>query len=327
MRSFGRRWTIAGLVIAWLSGALEPAVARELGDYPPPPPLVSPIEGAIDFHVHSGPDVFGRGLLDVEVATAAARAGMRGLVFKNHVTSTADRAYLVMQQVPGIEAFGGIVRNRAVGGISPAAVEWMHRMEGRRGKVVWLPTFEAAGHIAVFGGSGPGLAVANDGTLSAETEAVLEIIAREDLVLHTGHVSTSEALAVIRRGRDLGVENMVVTHAMADVPNMSIEEMQQAALMGAYLELAYLNHLMGPDAHLDWMRRWQQVSLAKMADAIDAVGAEHFVLSSDLGQIGNPIHSDGFKVMVTGLTNEGIGEEELDLMMRRNPAKLLGLAE
>ena len=47
------------------------------------------------------------------------------------------------REVPGIEIYGGIVLNRAVGGINPAAVEWMTRMSGARGKVVWLPTFDA----------------------------------------------------------------------------------------------------------------------------------------------------------------------------------------
>ena len=119
--------------------------------FPPPPPLVSPIAGAIDFHVHSSPDVFGRSLTDVEVALLAKRHGMRALVYKNHVTSTADRAFLVMQQVPGIEAFGGVALNRAVGGINPDAVEWMLRMEGGRGRVVWLPSFDADHHLKTFG--------------------------------------------------------------------------------------------------------------------------------------------------------------------------------
>ena len=84
---------------------------------------------------------------DIDVAVLAKRKGMRGLVLKNHVTMTADRAVLVMKTVPGIEIFGGIVLNNAVGGINPAAVEWMHRMSGGRGKVVWLPTFDSDKHI------------------------------------------------------------------------------------------------------------------------------------------------------------------------------------
>src|SRR5437762_855610 len=96
--------------------------------FPPPPPRVSPAAGVIDMHVHPDPDVFGRSLTDVEMAMIARRKGMRGIVLKNHVVTTADRAALTMQQVPGIEVWGGIVLNSSVGGINPAAVEWMHRM-------------------------------------------------------------------------------------------------------------------------------------------------------------------------------------------------------
>jgi microsomal dipeptidase-like Zn-dependent dipeptidase len=101
--------------------------------------------------------------------------------------------------------------------------------------------------------------------------------------------------------------------------------MQEAAAMGAYLEYVYLNHLMGPHAHLGWMRHWKQVSLSDLAKAIKTVGAAHFILSSDLGQSGNPTHPDGYAKMVAGLKKAGVSQADLDLMMKKNPAKLLGL--
>jgi microsomal dipeptidase-like Zn-dependent dipeptidase len=299
--------------------------AQQVRVFPPPPPLQSPIAGAIDFHVHSAPDVFGRNLNDIEVARLAAAQGMRALVFKNHITSTADRAAMVKQAVPEIEAFGGITLNQAVGGINPTAVEWMYRMSGGRGKVVWLPTFDADHHLKTFNEPGEGIKVAKDGKVTPEMEAVLKIIARENLVLHTGHVSPEEVLLVIKRARELGVQNIAVTHAMADVPGLSLEQMKQAAAMGAYLEYVYLNHLMGPHAHLGWMRHWKQVSLGDLAKAVKVVGAAHFILSTDLGQSGNPTHPDGYAKMVIGLKGEGVSQADLDLMMKKNPAKLLGL--
>ena len=75
---------------------------------------------------------------------------MRGILLKNHISETASRAALIMKVVPGIEVFGGIVLNKAVGGINPDAVEWMHRVYGSRGKVVWLPTFESDKHVKTF---------------------------------------------------------------------------------------------------------------------------------------------------------------------------------
>src|ERR1041384_6549497 len=119
--------------------------------FPPPPPKVTPAAGTIDVHVHSHPDVFGRNMDDIDVATLAKAKGMRGIVLKNHVATTADRAALVMKVVPGIEVFGGIVLNKAVGGINPDAVEWMHRMFGGRGKLVWVRTFDSDKHVKTFG--------------------------------------------------------------------------------------------------------------------------------------------------------------------------------
>ena len=115
--------------------------------FPPPPPKVSPAAGVIDMHVHSHPDVFGRNMDDIDVAQLAKSRGMRGIVLKNHVAETASRAAIAMRVVPGVEVFGGVVLNRAVGGINPDAVEWMHRTYGGRGKIVWLPTFESDKHV------------------------------------------------------------------------------------------------------------------------------------------------------------------------------------
>ncbi|MBI1397782.1 MAG: histidinol phosphatase [Betaproteobacteria bacterium] len=299
--------------------------AQDLRVFPPAPPVQSPIAGAIDFHVHSAPDVFGRSVTDIEAATLARRMDMRAIVLKNHVTATADRAAITREVVPGIEVFGGVVLNRAVGGVNPDAVEWMSRMSGRYGKVVWLPTIDAAHHMKTFGVPGEGLRVVVDGTVTPETDAVLRIIARENLVLETGHVSPEEVIAVIRRGRDLGVRNMLVTHATAQVPNLSVTQMREVAALGGYLELDFIGELMGPDAHLPWMRHWRHVSIAEMAATIRAVGPEHIVLATDLGQTGNPTQPDGMIMLVQGLRKAGIPEEDLQRMMRTNPARLLGL--
>jgi hypothetical protein len=323
---FSRRSFLGG-VAAGLAALAAPqlASAGEVGGYPPPPPLKSPIEGAIDFHVHSAPDVFGHAVTDIEVAQAAVAAKMRAIVLKNHVTMTSDRAVLASKAVPGLQIFGGVVLNRAVGGINPDAVEWMFRMEGKLGKTVWMPTFDADHHRKVRNQPGEGIKAAKNGTLLPETEAVLQVIARENLVLHTGHLSAGEVLAVIKRGRELGVNHMAVTHAMAEAPGLSIAHMKEAATAGAYLELIYLSALIGPQAHMAWMRESKGISIKEMAEAVKAVGAEHFILSTDLGQTGNPIHPDGYKLLVAGLKGEGIGQEEIDIMMKRNPAKLLGL--
>src|SRR5256885_2965732 len=147
---------------------------------PPRPPRGPPAAGAIDIHVHSDPDVFNRSLDDFEVARIAARKGMRGIVLKTHVATTADRAALISRAVPGLEIWGGVALNRAVGGVNPSAVEWFHRMSGGRGKVVWLPTFDADNQHKILKEPGEGLRVAAGRKVVPENEEVLKSITRAD---------------------------------------------------------------------------------------------------------------------------------------------------
>lgn len=295
--------------------------------FPPPPPKVSPAAGVIDMHVHPAPDVFGRSITDIEMATIARRKGMRGLVLKNHVVTTADRAATAMEAVPGIEIWGGIVLNNSVGGINPAAVEWMHRMSGGRGKVVWLPTFDSDKHVrTLVDRNKSGIVVAPDGKVTPQMDEVLKIIARENLLLATGHVHAEEVVAVTKRARELGVKNIIVTHGLTNIPGLTMEQAKQVTAMGAVIEICYLQFMTGPDAQYAWMKHWNQVATAQVVAAVKALGADSLVLSTDLGQQGMMTPPDGIENTIAALKGAGIAQGDIDKMMKSNPARLLGLA-
>ncbi len=295
--------------------------------FPPPPPKVSPAAGVIDMHVHPAPDVFGRALTDIELATVARRKGMRGLVLKNHVVTTADRAATAMEAVPGIEIWGGIVLNKSVGGINPSAVEWMHRMSGGRGKVVWLPTFDSDKHVkTLVNKNGSGLVVAPDGKVTPEMEEVLRIIARENLLLATGHVHADEVVAVTKRARELGVKNILVTHGLTNIPGLTMAQAKEVVKMGGVIEICYLQFMTGENAQYAWMKHWNQVATAQTVAAIKELGAEGLVLSTDLGQQGMMMPPDGVENAIAALKGAGVTQDQIDTMMKKNPARLLGLS-
>jgi hypothetical protein len=295
--------------------------------FPPPPPKVSPVAGVIDMHVHSHPDVFGRNMDDIDIAQLAKAKGLRGILLKNHVSETASRAALVMKVVPGIEVWGGIVLNNAVGGINPHAVEWMHRVYGGRGKVVWLPTFEADKHVKTLAKpDAKGLVVAPGGKVTPEMEAILKIIARENLVLATGHVHPEEILAVVRRGRELGVKNFIITHGLTNVPGLTMAQAKQVADLGAVIEVCFLQFRAGPNAPLAFLTHWTQINAKNVAQAVKEIGAKSLLISSDLGQSGNMTHPDGLEVAIAEMKREGVSDGDIDVMMRKNPARLLGVS-
>jgi len=320
MRKIACAMSLAALALLAARDALPQAA------FPPPPPKVSPAAGVIDMHVHSHPDVFGRNMDDIDVAQLAKARGMRGIVLKNHISETASRAALVMKVVPGIEVFGGVVLNNAVGGVNPHAVEWMHRIYGSRGKVVWLPTFESDKHVKTFSKpDAKGLVVAPNGQVTPEMDEILKIIARENLVLATGHVHPEEVVAVVRRGRELGVKNMVVTHGFTNVPGLSMAQAKEVADMGAVIEVCFLQFQAGPNAPLAFLTHWTQINAKHVAQAAKELGAKSLLISSDLGQSANITHADGIEVAVANMKREGVSDADIETMLRKNPAKLLGL--
>ncbi|MEX2264542.1 MAG: DUF6282 family protein [Bryobacteraceae bacterium] len=275
------------------------------------------LHGVVDIHVHSDPDSVPRSIDAIDIAKLAQKRGIRALLLKNHYEPTASLAYLVRKEVPGIELYGGIALNLTVGGMNSAAVERMTKVKGGWGRVVWLPTFDAENQVRFSKESRPFVSVSRGGKLLPETLEVLRVIARNKLTLATGHSSPQEVLMLIREAKRLGVERIVVTHAMLPPVRMNIEQMREAVKLGALLEFVY-NALIGANKVFD---------MPEYAKAIRAVGVEGVILSSDLGQAGNPLHPDGLEAFFRGLREQGFSERDIETMAKRNPARLLGLTE
>ena len=277
-------------------------------------PAVAQLRGVIDIHVHSAPDSGPRNIDAIEVARIAQRHGLRAILLKNHYTHTASLAYMVRQVVPGVEAYGGIALNRSVGGINPIAVEHMARTTGRLGRVVWMPTFDSEHYTRTLRPNPNFVAVSRDGDLLPEVKEVLAVMAREGLALATGHSSPEESLLLIRAAKEAGIGRVVVTHPMPRLIGMSTEQQKEAASLGAFLEYPFNTTLPGGS-----------IEFEDLVKTLRAVGVEHAILSSDLGQVLNPIHTDGLLAYIEQLKEHGFTDVEIELMTKRNPAIFLGI--
>jgi hypothetical protein len=299
----------------------------------PAGPIDPVLRGAIDLHSHLDPDGYGPGghgrALDVmEMGRLAQDAGMRGFVIKMHYDQTADDAYLVRRQFPNLEVFGGIGTNFATGGLNPAAIRQMADVKGGWGRVIWMPTWDAKHYVEHHGNNRPFITVASNGQLLPETKAVIATIAelngktrgsKGNLVMATGHNSPEEVLLMVKEARALGIP-VLVTHPLLDSVGMTVEQMQQAADMGAYLEFVTLFTA-------------QPATTKEYVEAIRKIGPAHCIVSSDKGQgrgeegHDSPSQSpvDGLSEAAQVLRRNGFNDAELALMFRTNPARLLGL--
>ena len=273
------------------------------------------LAGSIDIHVHSDPDDRPRSIDAIDVAKLAKTRGMRAIVLKNHYDPTGPLAYVVRKEVPGIEVFGGVDLNLAVGGINPVAVEHMTQVSGGWGRFVWMSTFDAENQVKYSKENRPFVSVARNGQLLPEVKQVISLIAKNGLVLATGHVSPEEGLMLLREGRAQGAQRMVVTHALMAPVLMDVPQMQEAARLGAFIEFVG-GSLTGGDA---------SARMDRFADTIRKVGPEFCILSSDLGQRGNALPPDGFGAFLVAMRARGFSDQDIARMSKQNPARLLGL--
>ena len=286
------------------------------------------LQGSVDFHIHSAPSLFPRLVDHIQAAEGARNYGLRAVVLKEHHGYTSDRMYFVRKMVSGIDVFGGVVLNNAVGGINPFAVDAAIKLGAR---VVWLPTLSSKNHLDQMGAPDFGksmkqsaqhrieerpITVFDDsGKLLPDVYEVIELVAKADIVLATGHLSIPEAKAVLKAAKERGVKRMYVNHPEYIV-NGSIEEQKELASMGAFIEhLAIFLFPMWPT----------RTGLDGIVEMIKAVGPERTVLATDLGQIHNPPPWEGFRMFLQVLLEKGIPKDHLKRMIRDNPYFLLNI--
>jgi hypothetical protein len=274
------------------------------------------LKGALDLHFHMDPWTPGalNGQAGIAEVRVARERGMRGLVIKDHNEPTAPLAYHLRPEVPGLELYGGFVLNLPNGGINPAGVEFMAtRIKGEPGRIVWMPAGDTAKEIRESKNpNGPFVAVSRNGELLPEVKEVISIVAKHGLVIASGHILPEEALMVFREAKRQGVQHMIATHAFDLAGKMTVEQMKEAAKLGAFIEFDYRNTLEG----------------GRM-DAIRAVGPEFCFISEFWTKIDAPKEYGGLAgigAFAEAMRAHGFTDRELDLMFKENPAKALGLA-
>jgi len=285
------------------------------------------IQGAYDLQVHVAPDVIGRRIDDIDLAKEFLAHGLRGFVLKSHYVQTGERARVVSKAVPGIAAFGALTLNHAVGGLNPVAVE----IAGRSGcKIVWMPTVDAenetaglptGGHkklpfwaeiqreLSAMGISPPRMTVLDaSGQISTATRTCMELIARHDMILATGHLGRDEIFPLVKAAKEMKLRKVVVTHAEFPSQNLSAEEQLELAGMGALIEHCFTTMYTGKAP-------WEAVLAS-----IRRVGATRCLLSTDLGQTINPPVAEGFATFAQKLLDDGFSLQEIHQMAVTNPA-------
>lgn len=287
------------------------------------------IQGAVDLHVHSYPEM---GLNvkastdDLNTVRIAASYGIAGLVFKSVTFPTTAAAYYLNRQVPQINVFGSITLNVPAGGLSALSVE----IAARQGaKVVWFPHWSAANDLENNGFALHTMQpmyprsknikyiriLDEAGALVPEVFDILDVAKQHDIIVASGHVSPRETLALFKAAKEKGHKKLVFTHPLHGQINASLEAQQEAVRYGAVIEHVFLGCM-----PMHW-----RIKPDELVAAIRGVGVENIVITSDAWRDYNPPSAELLRLAALTLRAKGMKVEEIRMMLCDTPRRMVGL--
>ena len=250
-------------------------------------------------------------------------AGYRAVMFKSNDFSCHDRAYIIRQVLPEAECFGSFCMNRVHGDkVNPFAAQKAVETSGGLCRCIWMPTLDAAYHYQCEGREEKGIPVLDDsGQVLPEVVRVMEICAEAGIIFATGHASPQESITLARKAKEIGVNKFVVTHANSHFWKMTADQIKQCIDLGAYIEYCYLPCLWGEGTK---MPQYPRQSIGEFAGFVRIDPSRSFI-STDLGQAVMLHPVEGMRDCILKLQAEGIPQSDIDLLVRHNPAWLIGL--
>ncbi len=283
------------------------------------------LENMIDLHIHGGPDIVPRKLLDSEVVAAADAEGMGAVVLKSHLGSTVERAILMEHMMDqNIKVFGGIALNSFIGGFNKLATQAALRMGA---KIVWMPTFTAKNHLeferkrnkSVNALSSlcqelEGLSVLNEaGDIAPAVVNILELVAASEAVLSCGHIGIAESRVLVTTAKKCHVEKIIYSHPNNPINSVTLNDQKWLVREGVVLERCLVDVISGL---VGWDELFQE---------INATGVSNNLISTDLGQLQNITPVLGMKLAYEKMCEYGFSQQDIAIMTSINQQKLLGM--
>lgn len=287
------------------------------------------LKGAIDPHVHSGPSIAPRAIDHLELVIEASAAGFAAVVTKDHDYSGVMTAALISKHYPELSTkiYSSIVLNNVVGGFNPYAVEHTAAMGG---KIVWMPTLAAENHLRWEKTSSwvhpastkkmrPAVGIPvldGNGAVRDDVKEVIDVIAKNDMVLASGHLHVSETWLVFEEAKRRGVKRIVLTHP-EDIVDATMNDVKGLATMGAFVEHSLCMFVEGS--------KFKTCSAEDLRRHIDAAGVDQTVLCSDLGQTGTISRLEGFRKGIKLCLDLGYDDDQIRKMVSLNAVRMLGI--
>lgn len=316
------------------------------------------LQGAIDIHVHAGPHLTSspRRVDPFEAAQEAKDAGMQAIVLLDVFEMTNGVSWLVNKIVPDFQTYGGLILNTVYGGMNPRAVKTALHY-GDCAKYISFGAhstyFQAAREGRYVDGQFRPLSelfpkfkteeldrcirIPVDEDPDEHLDEILTLIAENPQVyMDTGHVSVEEAVRLVDLQDRYGYSNVIVSSSVTKIA--SIETLQAMAAKGALIEFSFAAYTAAtpiPLTHYyvekeytsidEGMSEGPKGGITEVARYIEAIGAEHCVMSTDFGRYALSTPVEGLRQFIACMLDLGIPADDIHTMIKTNPERLLQL--
>ncbi len=283
------------------------------------------LQGAIDCHIHAYPDFVQRSQDMIQVAIEASKSGMRAVAFKDHWNISCSAAYLVQRHVDSLVERGELERRVEVyggagtcHGMNPEYIRVA--LQYPNFKMIWFPTFtsygfwRSAGHPEKAGVK----LVGEDGQVLPDVVEIMKMAAERKVGVGFGHTDFPELLPLAKLARELGVR-ATLDHPLLELNKLLLDEMKELADLGVYVG-TYCQPMI-PSLYQPVADPMETIR------TIQAIGPERCIIGSDFGQVLHMDAIDGMRVFLRALLAYGIQPEQIRMMLKDNPAKLMWLDE
>ncbi|MBI2151392.1 hypothetical protein HYU21_01550 [Candidatus Woesearchaeota archaeon] len=224
---------------------------------------------------------------------------------------------------------GSLTLNNFVGGLNEEAI-YASANISKKPIIVWFPTINADNFLKrskeevpkEWCDTGFKSRAANqvksvkimgsDGNLTTKVIKLLVAIKKNNCILATGHLSWQEAKLLVEKAVQMGINKIIVTHPIYQLIDMPLNvQLELSKYDGVYIEHNYAMYAI------------DKIPITKIAEQIKFVGAEKCILSSDVGQVSSLSPSEALEKFTQLLQQEGITEQQLQIMGEKNPKTLI----
>ena len=290
------------------------------------------LKGAIDNHVHCCPHINKRSTNIFEVIKKAEKLKMHAIGLMDNFSNTSGYASLVKKYLPKlkIKVFGGLIMEPPSGGVNyeNAKISLSYSYFKNDGaKFISFPTHHTR-HVAKLEKRKKNYIkkcfyVPNSGPTN-ETLKILELIAKKNVVLNTGHLSANETINLVKHAKKIGVKKILIPSNTFNATTIAELKKLKVKFEFSYFFISKatnvpLTHVDGEKHKIQGTNRNLLRKLIKIADP------KNVILSSDCGVSILPKPYIGFTKFIDQIIKLGFSKKEIEYMIKTNPKKLFSL--